>query len=141
MNTAEVAEAGLLALMALIGGAVAFLAVYWIWLRRFGKRVGDLQDTVVALAAALAPSVPTVPAAEAKVRMPGSAAPVTDEEAMALPARPEGALRMLVEGRDIEIVSSGGRDEIRIEETPERPLTVQERDRIIAYLRTEGFLP
>ncbi|SDU08165.1 hypothetical protein SAMN05444156_1851 [Verrucomicrobium sp. GAS474] len=147
------AELALIFVTSLGGGAVAFLLVYWIWLRRFARRVGDLQDTVVALAAALAPGLGKGQA-PSRTREKGTGSEAFDALAEAVldeendadslpdagPAR-SGAVRMLVEGRDIEIVSAEGGEEIRIEETPERPLTPQERDRIIAYLRNEGFLP
>jgi len=131
--------------LSLGGGALAFFIAYLFWIRRFARRVAGLQDTVVALAAAL---VPPSENDEKKGRVPVGVPPSPREKSRKADKAQKSEktqktvepVRMHMEGRDIEIFSSEGGEEIRIAETPDRPLTARERDRIIDYLRCEGFL-
>ena len=100
-----------------------------------------MQDTVVALAAAL---VSPSDKDDKKGRIPvgASSSPRKSDKSDKSEKAQKTAepVRMHMEGRDIEIFSNEDGEEIRIAETPDRPLTARERDRIIAYLRCEGFL-
>ncbi len=127
--------------LSLGGGALAFFIAYLFWIRRFARRVAGLQDTVVALAAAL---VSPSDKDDKKGRIPvgASSSPRKSDKSDKSEKAQKTAepVRMHMEGRDIEIFSNEDGEEIRIAETPDRPLTARERDRIIAYLRCEGFL-
>jgi len=117
------ALAGLL--MAVFTALVATVAVYFIWVRRLSNRMLEMQLHLFKLASFLQKNVaPTVSAGETSTSTASAASPKGKRIAMSL------------EGRPVEIIEVEGRETVRFPEE----LSEAERARLLAYLKSEGFI-
>lgn len=105
-------------LIAIFVATVTCVAVYFIWGRRLSRKVMEMQLTLFKLAAFLQKSA----AASAEAQPQASA--------------PPKRIEMSFEGRTVEIVAVGGKETVRFE----GQLSQEERTRILAYLKDEGFI-
>ncbi len=120
-------------LLSFAGAAAAFLLVYFLWIRRFSRRLFETQVMLYKIAALFQKAQ--------KPRSPGTGrkgAPRPAEAAQASQgAGGEPRITMSVEGHRVEIVGIDGQEVVRVEGDD---LTDAQRTRILAYLRDEGFI-
>ncbi len=118
------ALAGLL--MAVFTALVATVAVYFIWVRRLSNRILEMQLHLFKLASFLQKNVAsTAPSSSQGEGSTGTA------------SAPKGKrIAMSLEGRSVEIIEVEGRETVRFPEE----LSEAERARLLAYLKSEGFI-
>jgi hypothetical protein len=107
-------------LISIFVSTVACVAVYFLWGRRMSRKVIEMQLTLFKLASFLQKNA-------AATQQPVSAQAATE---------PAKRIAMSFEGRTVEIVAVGGKETVRFEE----PMSQEERARILAYLKDEGFI-
>ena len=114
--------------MAVFTALVATVAVYFIWVRRLSNRILEMQLHLFKLASFLQKNVASTPAAAVS---PGGTSTSTAS------ATPKGRrIAMSLEGRPVEIIEVEGRETVRFPEE----LSEAERARLLAYLKSEGFI-
>jgi len=109
--------------MAVFTALVATVAVYFIWVRRLSNRILEMQLHLFKLASFLQKNAsPAV--------SPGGTSTSTA-------SAPTGRrIAMSLEGRPVEIIEVEGRETVRFPEE----LSEAERARLLAYLKSEGFI-
>jgi hypothetical protein len=120
-------------LLSFVGAGAAFLLVYFFWMRRFSRRLFEMQVMLYKVTALFQKAQ--------KARSPQTARKTSTRRTEATGATPPpGAVPRItisVEGRSVEIVEVEGREVVRVEGDD---LTDAQRSRILAYLRDEGFI-
>lgn len=120
------------------GAGAAFLLVYFLWMRRFNRRLFETQVMLYKIAALFQKAQKGRPSSGRKAaarRAEAAGAAETPEGGPASGAIPR--ITVSVEGRSVEIVEVGGQEVVRVEGDD---LTEAQRSRILAYLRDEGFI-
>lgn len=123
-------------LLSFAGAAAAFLLAYFLWIRRFSRRLFETQVMLYKITALFQKAqkgrASKGPGPDRKGSVPRRGA-----EAGTAATSAEPRFSMSVEGHAIEIVEVDGQEVVRFDGGD---LSEAQRSRILAYLKDEGFI-
>ncbi len=131
-------------LLSFLGAGAAFLLVYFLWIRRFSRRLFETQVMLYKITALFQKAQKARSVSSSRKTSSSSssrrteAAPGSAAEAAQASGK-EPRFSMSVEGRSVEIVEVDGQEVVRFVGEGD-DLTEAQRSRILTYLRDEGFI-